>query len=252
MSATCAARSTSRSAGTPSRRSAGWATGWQPEVAEQDGVGGGARRDRVGGVRVRAALAATCVVAVILALSDVAFVLLQRRELESTLLGVARQEAAAVAAQVARNGTTAVDVTPAGAGEQVLVQVLDADGTVAAASPAIRRAPPLVGARPQPGTTVALREGRLPVGGEGPFAVAVREDRLPVGEEDPFAVVVQGVRGPEGPAVVVSAHSLETVRRANDVLIRLLALGYPVLLGLVAATSYWLTGRALAPVEAMR
>ena len=204
-------------------------------MADQDGAGGRAWRDRVGGVRVRAALAATCVVAVILALSAVAFVLLQRRELESTLLAVARQEAAAVAAQVARNGTTAVDVTPAGAGEQVLVQVLDADGTVAAASPAIRRAPPLVGARPQPGTTVT-----------------VREDRLPVGEEDPFAVVVQGVRGPEGPAVVVSAHSLETVRRANDVLIRLLALGYPVLLGLVAATSYWLTGRALAPVEAMR
>jgi signal transduction histidine kinase len=73
-----------------------------------------------------------------------------------------------------------------------------------------------------------------------------------VGEEDPFAVVVRGVRGPDGDAVVISAQSLESADRANTVLIRLLALGYPVLLLLVAATSYWLTGRALAPVEAMR
>jgi signal transduction histidine kinase len=189
----------------------------------------------VGGVRIRAALAATVVVALILAVSAVAFVLLERGQLESTLLGVARQEATAVAAQVARDGTAAADVTPAGAGEQVLVQVIGADGTVVAASPSISGAPPLVGSRPPPGTTVTLRAARLPVG-----------------EEDPFAVAIEGVRGPDGPAVVISAHSLETVASANQVLIRLLALGYPVLLAFVAATLYWLTGRALAPVEAMR
>jgi signal transduction histidine kinase len=186
-------------------------------------------------VRVRAALAATVIVALILAVSAVAFVLLQRRQLESTLLGVARQQAAVAAAQVTRTGVASADVTPAGAGEQALVQVIGADGTVAAESPAIDRSPPLVDARPAPGQTITLRTARLPVG-----------------EENPFAVVVRGVRGPDGDAVVISAQSLETADRANVVLIRLLALGYPVLLVLVAATSYWLTGRALAPVEAMR
>jgi signal transduction histidine kinase len=192
-------------------------------------------RGRFGGVRVRAALAATLVVGLILAVSAVAFTLLQRGQLESTLLGVARQQAAAVAAQVARDGAAAADVTPAGAGEQALVQVLGAHGTVITQSPAIEGAPPLVGQRPGPGETVTLRA-----------------DRLPVKEEDPFAVVISGVHGPDGDAVVISAQSLESARRANDVLIRLLALGYPVLLVLVAGTSYWLTGRALAPVEAMR
>ena len=33
---------------------------------------------------------------------------------------------------------------------------------------------------------------------------------------------------------------------------RLLLVGYPLVLLTVALTSYWLTGRALAPVEAMR
>jgi len=207
-------------------------------VAERTGPGAGRRRvlrGRLGGVRVRAALAATSVVALILAVLAVAFVLIQRRQLESTLLGVAQQEAAAVAAQVARDGAAAADVTPAGAGGQALVQVIGADGTVVAASPSIAGAPPLTSQRPAPGRTVTLRA-----------------NVLPVGEEQPFAVVVRGVRGPDGDVVVISAQSLETANRANDVLIQLLALGYPVLLVLVAATSYWLTGRALAPVEAMR
>jgi signal transduction histidine kinase len=192
-------------------------------------------RGRFGGVRVRAALAATLVVGLILAVSAVAFTLLQRSELESTLLSVARQQAGTVAAQVARDGVAAADVVQAGAGEHALVQVLGRNGTVITQSPAIKGAPPLVEQRPAPGETVTLHA-----------------DRLPVEEEDPFAVVIRGVHGPDGDAVVISAQSLESARRANAVLIRLLALGYPVLLVLVAGTSYWLTGRALAPVEAMR
>lgn len=190
---------------------------------------------RLGGVRIRAALAATLVVALILAVSAVAFVLFQSRQLESTLAGVAEQEAAGVVAQVTRNGAAAADVTPAGAGEQALFQVVSGEGTVVAASPAIAGEPPLVRQRPAPGRTVT-----------------VRADSLPIGEEEPFIVVVSGVRGPDGDAVVISAQSLETAERAHHVLVQLLTLGYPVMLVLVAGTSYWLTGRALAPVDAMR
>jgi signal transduction histidine kinase len=186
-------------------------------------------------VRVCAALAATLVVALILAVSAVAFVVLQRRQLDSTLTEVAAQEAAAVADQVARNGATAADVTPAGGGEAALVQVVSSDGVVVAASPSIAGEPPVVDVRPAPGQSVSLRA-----------------DELPIGEEEPFAVVVRGVQGPDGDAVVIAAQSLETVERASQVLIKLLALGYPLLLVLVALTSYWLTGLALAPVEAMR
>lgn len=191
--------------------------------------------DRLGGVRVRAALAATVVVALILAISAVAFVVLQRRQLEATLTDVAAQQAAAVAAVVARTGAAAADVTPAGPSERALVQVLTRDGNVVVSSPSIVGEPPMVADRPPPGKTIVLRVGNLPIG-----------------EEESFGVVVRGVAGPDGDAVVISAQSLETASSATDVLIRLLALGYPILLLLVAGTSYWLTGRALAPVEAMR
>jgi signal transduction histidine kinase len=192
-------------------------------------------RGRLAGVRVRTALAATVVVAVILALAAVAFVVLQRRQLEATLTDVAAQEAAAVASEVARTGAAATDVTPAGGGDGALVQVVTAEGTVVAASPAIDGEPPVVDVRPAPGKTTVLRV-----------------DSLPIGEGEPFAVVASGVAGPDGDAVVISAQSLETSQRATQVLVGLLALGYPVLLVLVAGTSYWLTGRALAPVGAMR
>ena len=158
-----------------------------------------------GGVRVRAALAATLVVAAILAVSAVTFVLFHRRQLEATLTDVARQQAAAVATQVARGGAAVADVTPAGAGERALVQVLDDRGRIVTASPSIGGAPPLVDRRPAPGRTEV-----------------VRAERLPIGETEPFVVVARGVSTPRGNTVVLSAQSLETVERANDVLVELL------------------------------
>ncbi|MCW2636086.1 MAG: ATP-binding region, ATPase domain protein [Blastococcus sp.] len=191
--------------------------------------------DRLGGVRVRAALAATVVVALILAISAVAFVVLQRRQLEATLTDVAAQQASAVVAQVTRDGALNADVTPVGRSERALVQVLTPAGDVVVSSPSIKGKPPMVADRPPPGRTIVRRVAKLPIG-----------------EEDAFGIVVRGVSTPDGDAIVVSARSLETAADATGVLIRLLALGYPILLLLVAGTSYWLTGRALAPVEAMR
>jgi signal transduction histidine kinase len=225
----------------PSRPSEAWDTGWRPGVGDAGARDRAhpARRhavlDRLGGVRVRAALAATVVVALILAVSAVAFVVLQRRQLEATLTDVAAQQAAAVVAAVASKGAAGAEATPVGRSERGLVQVLTGDGRVVVSSPSIDGEPPLVPDRPSPGQKIVLR-----VSG------------LPIGEEESFGVVVRGVAGPDGDSVVISAQSLETAASATEVLIKLLALGYPILLLLVAGTSYWLTGRALAPVEAMR
>lgn len=184
---------------------------------------------------MRAALAATVVVALILAVAAVAFVLLQRHQLESTLTSAAMQDASTVADQVAAAGAGAADVTPAGGGDQALLQVVSRDGVVIASSPSIAGEPAVVDARPAPGEVATL--------GSEP---------LPIGEQEPFVVVARGVTGPDGDVVVISARSLESAERATEVLVGLLALGYPVLLLTVAATSYWLTGLALAPVTAMR
>jgi hypothetical protein len=171
-------------------------------------------------VRVRAALAATAVVALILAVSAAVFVLLQRQQLESTLAGFADQEAAAVAAVVAQDGED-TDLASIARGEHTLVQVVSSTGRVFAASRALAGAPPVVAAHPAPGQVVRLRT-----------------DHFPIGEEEPFAVVARGVAGPDGDAVVISAESLVSAERATAVLVRLLAIGYPILLVLVAGILY--------------
>ncbi len=77
-------------------------------------------------------------------------------------------------------------------------------------------------------------------------------DSLAIGEQEPYVVVARGATSDGRDLVVIAAQSLETAQRATSVVIELLAVGYPVLLLLVAAIAYWLTGRALAPVEAIQ
>lgn len=46
--------------------------------------------------------------------------------------------------------------------------------------------------------------------------------------------------GPDGPLVVLVAESLELVGQSTGVVVRLLMIGYPVVLLGVALSSYWL------------
>jgi signal transduction histidine kinase len=82
--------------------------------------------------------------------------------------------------------------------------------------------------------------------------VTVHSATLPISEGDQFVVVARGTDSPDGALVVLVAQSLESVQESTSVVTGLLAFGYPILLLVVALTSYWLTGRALAPVEAIR
>jgi len=189
-------------------------------------------RRRLGGVRLRTALGATLVVAMFLAVASVAFVLLQREQLEASLTDVARQQAADVAEQVEQEGA---GVDRVGGGEQSLIQVVDGSGSVVAASPSVEGEPPVTKLTPAPDEVIT-----------------VSSEKLPIGEGDRFVVVAHGVTTPDGPMVVLAAQSLEVVGQSTAVAGTLLAVGYPLVLLAVALTSYWLTGRALAPVEAIR
>ena len=184
-------------------------------------------------MRWRTTAAATLAVAVFLAVAALAFAFAQRQQLEGSITEAARQQATDIAAQVAQDGAGA-DLA-AGAGDQSLVQIVDADGNVLAASPSVEGEPPVVDARPDPGSTSTVRSAALPIG-----------------EGEDFVVVARGVTGPDGPVVVLVAQSLELVGQSTAVVVSLLLIGYPVVLLGVALTSYWLAGRALAPVEAIR
>ena len=186
-----------------------------------------------GGVRLRASLAATLVVALALAAASIAFILLQRHQLQASLTDVARQQASDAAGQASRQGT-AIDLS-AGGGDQSLIQVVDGARSVVAASPSVEGEPPVVDVAPAPGKVAV-----------------VTSSRLPIGEGESFVVVAQGTASPDGPLVVLAAQSLETVEESTAVVRELLLFGYPLVLVVVGLTSYWLTGRALAPVEAIR
>jgi signal transduction histidine kinase len=190
-------------------------------------------RTRFRGVRWRTSVAATLTVAVFLAVAALAFAFAQRQQLQSSITEAARDQATDIAAQVAQDGAGADLAT--GAGDQSLLQIVDADGNVLAASASVVGEPPVVDTRPEPGTTST-----------------VRSRDLPIGEGEQFVVVARGVLGPDGPVVVLVAESLELVGQSTAVVVNLLLIGYPVVLLGVALTSYWLAGRALAPVEAIR
>ncbi|MFC6345416.1 HAMP domain-containing protein, partial [Nocardioides hankookensis] len=115
-------------------------------------------------------------------------------------------------------------------GESVLVQVLDADGTVLAASHSLEGEPALVAAS---GSTQPTRHVLSGLDDE--------EDRY-------LALVVTATDGRS----VVAAQSLETVDNATRSTIGLLAVGDPLLVLLVALLTYVLVGRALRPVESLR
>lgn len=178
-------------------------------------------------VRVRTTLVAALVVGVALVAGAIALVVLLR----NSLLDGEREAAFRRADEVATAFTTEGASVPATDDEEI-IQVLAADGSVLASSAHLNSARPLP--HPEPGES------------------AVR--RLPVAADD-FLVVsaqVDGRGGDDPAAVVVVARSLEDVTETVTTITGILAVGVPVLLLVVTVTTWYVVGRALSPVEAIR
>ncbi len=182
-------------------------------------------RSRRLSVRARTALATVLALTPVLVAASVAGVVLQDRQLEQEVALVAQEQARAVARSGAEAGAGGLD------GAESLMQVLAPDGTVLDASPALAGRPALVGPP-----------------GPGGLSQAERADVV-AGEGDTYLAV--GVPAPGG-GYVVAARSLEAVDAATTSTTWLLGVGVPAVVVLVAALSWYLTGRALRPVERMR
>ena len=131
------------------------------------------------------------------------------------------------ARQLESGRPTVLDVT--GSDEEQFVQVLAPDGSVVASSPNVAGKP--VVARLLPGQARHV---------------------LTSLDEDEFAAVAEGAQTPDGARTVLVARALVDVTDATTVVTRLLMIGLPVLLVVVALTTWFPVGRALAPVEAIR
>jgi signal transduction histidine kinase len=190
------------------------------------------------GVRGRSTIAAVIVVAVGLGIGGATFLGLLQRELISTVQQAATTRAGEVTADIRQHGLTSLDpdlASVGGHGGQI-VQVIDASGTVVAASSDRARTSPL--------TTVSAGNGQVR---------EVRASRLTLlDDDDPYLLVVAGVHTTGGEYRVVVASPINAQQESVRTALSLLLIGLPLLLLLVGVATWLLVDRAMRPVERIR
>ena len=113
--------------------------------------------------------------------------------------------------------------------DDLLIQVLDADGRVLAAgseAPSTAVAPDLAAGR---AATVNL-----------------------AGDDDPYIVVAAAVQGAGDVRTVLVGRALDLVEESTAVVTGLLLIGVPIILFIVGVVAWLMVGRSLAPVEEIR
>jgi signal transduction histidine kinase len=178
-------------------------------------------------------MAAAAVVAVALLVSGTAMLMIMDRSLHA----LARSEADLVASQVADELATGAPPDQAVLVDNsavTLVQVLDDDGAVLAATAPLDGLPPLAPLRPAAGTEVV---------------VEMADPEIDIGSA---AVVASGVATPHGDRVVLVAEPLDAVERTVDAARESMAVGAPLLVLVAGGATAVAAGRALRPVERMR
>lgn len=165
-------------------------------------------------------------VAVALVLGAVTLVLVLRATLTGNVRSAAELRAGEVAAVLSAGaGSPSLAVS---APDEQLIQVLDQTGRVVTASANVVGKPAVA---------------RLAAG-------QTAEIHTPV-DEDLFLAVAAAADTPDGRRVVIVARALSDALESTRVLIQLLAVGIPLLLGVVGVTTWLVVGRALAPVAAI-
>ena len=190
------------------------------------------RRLRPMTVRARATLGACSVVALALAAAAFALVGLLDANLLQNAENDAEQQAAAVA-QLAVAGKLDTLLPPTHGAD--FIQVVDAHGKVLTSSQN------LVGR--------AAISTVLPT---APGTVRRTWDVGPLGEEHRQRVVQVTTATEAGLVTVYAGTSLRDADAADKTTVAALMVGVPLLLALVGAVTWWVTGRALRPVEAIR
>lgn len=183
-------------------------------------------RSRWGTVRVRTTLVATAAVGLALLAGSVVLVSLLSSMLTDSVRASAQAQADQVAAAVGESGPTRLDLPD---DDDHLVQVLDGDNQVVASSSEQIGSERLVIVAPGSSTTIE---------------VAI--------DDDDYLAVAAAADTSRGRYLVVVAHALDRVAESTQALTTLLAAGLPILLLLLAATTWRVVGGALAPVEAIR
>ena len=192
-------------------------------------------RRQLGSVRVRAAIGSVLLVGLVLVGASIAFGALLRRSLVNGVRNTVEVLAADIAADVAASQIPTDRLPELDDEDEALVQVVDHNQQVLASSPDLEDEEPI--------------ELDIPPGQREVVRIL---ERPPFEDDDDFVVIARSVDAPEGTRVVYVASTLEEVDETLSSVTRGLILGIPIVLLAVGATSWYVVGRALRPVETMR
>ena len=183
-------------------------------------------------IRFRITLLAAVSVALVLVLASIGLVAVHRRQLTVNVDQTLTQRGQDLTELLQTADSETVEL--AGTQLEGFAQVLSVEGEVIASSPNLRDAPPLpvdyeVGARETIRTVVSL---------------AV--------DDDVFRVLSRTVDAAGGRMVLHVGTTLDDVAESTGVLAGTLLVSIPVVVVLLAGVVWWLVGRTLKPVEAIR
>jgi signal transduction histidine kinase len=182
-------------------------------------------------IRFRITAIATVAVVLVLLATAVALVIAQRRLLTENLDESLSRRADDLAAAVAAGQLPNTPVVPTD--DDTLFQVVGPDGMVLAASRNMEGEPAL--AEPSSDSVETIRT----VGG------------LPA-DDGAFRLLTRRLDTADGPVVVHVAGAMDDIDEAVGILGVSLAIAIPAVAALLAALVWWLVGRTLRPVEAIR
>jgi signal transduction histidine kinase len=185
------------------------------------------------GVRARVTIAASSVLAAILAIGAVALVALVHQSLVANLDSAASTRARDLSSLVS-SGSLPVTL-PAQADDSSLIQLVDASNAVLSASANVVGEGPILRTHPQATSDTFVSISSLPVGNRSEFRVAVHP-----------------VTTASGAGWIYVATSLSQVDAATNSLAWALAAAMPMLVALVALTISVSVGRSLRPIERIR
>lgn len=208
------------------------------------------------GVRGRAVAVAVVVVGLALAGGSAALAVLLDGALHEQAETAARIQAAEIASIVSVSPSGRVDLPKAEAG--VYVEVLARGGRVVASD-----VPAPLGASGSAGGASAARAFLPRLAPAGRNGLVETVSALPGIDEDPYLLFAEPMSAAEGlshpaPGLVPAGWSVEVAEplawpvHVEHLVVAALALGVPALVILVGLVVWWLSGKALAPVEAIR
>lgn len=185
------------------------------------------RRFSASSVRFRVTALATVIVAVLLVTVALALLIVQKQTLTAAVDDALRRRAEDLAAVVA----VTVPAALSGSDDDNAAQIVAGDGTVLVSSLNVNDDQPMA---PDPGQLEVIAERAL----DEP--------------DDAFRVLSRATESGQGRLIIHVATATDEISDSVEVLRNSLLVVIPLAIALLAATIWWLVGRALDPVEAIR